>query len=294
MKLICDGDSWVFGCEVVDPEIRKKYDDSVHPGRYDYLEDNNNFRLPRIFPTILGNLMNAEEVINLSWPADTNGIILNRTISYICENIINKGLPTEDIFVIIGWSSPERNNFWYKDDTISSMFRLWPHDNHTNTSQQKKIWEYYVEYLWNPEEYLTRYVMNVLQFQNFCNIHNIKWLCFNSFYQVPNRNPIDWIDLNVREELLRLKLDNNMYNSSLNGGNNLVHVNNFNSVWNTIDNIRFYKKDMVNNTFKSFMEKNSNNPYNGWHPSPESHKLWAEELYSYLINNKLIKLNKII
>ena len=27
MKLIFDGDSWTFGCEIVDPTLRKKYPD---------------------------------------------------------------------------------------------------------------------------------------------------------------------------------------------------------------------------------------------------------------------------
>ena len=36
-KIICNGDSWVFGCEIVNPEISKRYNKNVHPGEYDYL-----------------------------------------------------------------------------------------------------------------------------------------------------------------------------------------------------------------------------------------------------------------
>jgi hypothetical protein len=286
MKLICDGDSWVFGCEIVDPEISKRYDKSIHPGRYDYLEENDNYRITKIFPTILGELMNVNEVVNLSWPADTNDIILDRIITYVCENIINKGLSTKDLLIIIGWSSPERNNFWYKDDIYSGMFRLWPQIDNFEIPNQKKFWEYYIEYLWNPEEYVPRYIMNVLQFQNFCNMNNIKWLCFNSFYQTPKKNPNDWKDLDIRNELKKIDKHSSPYNISNKGRN--VNILNYESIWCNIDDNRFYKKDLSNNTFKSFIEKNSNKPYNGWHPSPESHRLWAEELYNYIKNNKII------
>jgi hypothetical protein len=60
-------------------------------------------------------------------------------------------------------------------------------------------------------------------------------------------------------------------------------------LWESIDSIRFYKKNKKNNTFKSFMEQNAiNNPYSGWHPSEESHLIWANELYDYIKQNKLI------
>ena len=55
------------------------------------------------------------------------------------------------------------------------------------------------------------------------------------------------------------------------------------------DRIRFYKKDQPNNTFKSFMEKKNSIPvYYGWHPSPESHTVWAEELVRYINQYKLL------
>ena len=59
-------------------------------------------------------------------------------------------------------------------------------------------------------------------------------------------------------------------------------------MWDTIDNVRFYKKDQSNYSFKSFMvENNPDKPYNGWHPSPEAHKIWAEEIFRYINDNNL-------
>lgn len=281
--IICDGDSWVFGCEIVDPEIAKRYDRNVHPGHYDHLEENNNYRIPKIFPTHLSKLMNAN-LINLSWPGNDNGTILNRIITYITSNYINKKISTEDLFIIVGWSSPERNVFWYKDDNISKRFVLWPYLKHFDCNSQEEFWNFYVNYLWNKEEYLPRFVMNVLLFQNFCDVNKIKWLCFNSFYQSSDMFE-KWSDLDLSLELGKLNLDTYRYSDHF---NNVQHqCYEYNSLWNTINDIRFYKKNQVNNTFKSFMELNTKNPYNGMHPSPDSHLVWAEELYSYIQKNKL-------
>jgi hypothetical protein len=159
---------------------------------------------------------------------------------------------------------------------------------HFDAPQQKEFWDFYVTYLWNPEEYLPRYVMNVLQLQNFCNAHNIKWMCYNSFYQTPGRNPQDWNDLDVRNELLPLNLHGSPYQISTTKGRNM-YQNEYVSAWDTIDPIRFYKKDQPDNTFKRVMEKANVEPvYYGWHPSPESHKVWAEELKNYIETNNLL------
>ena len=53
LEIITDGDSWVFGSEIADPELAKRYPPNTHPGAYDYLEENNIYRIPRIFSTHL-------------------------------------------------------------------------------------------------------------------------------------------------------------------------------------------------------------------------------------------------
>ena len=68
-------------------------------------------------------------------------------------------------------------------------------------------------------------------------------------------------------------------------------LNNYLNLWNTIDPIRFYKKDQPNSTFKSYIE----NPelgiekvLFGWHPSPDSHEAWAHELVRYIKEHNLL------
>jgi hypothetical protein len=291
IEIVCDGDSWVFGCEIADPKIAARYDASTHPGTYDFLEENDEYRIPKIFPTHLSKLLDAK-VTNLSWPADDNGSILRRTIDYISAEYIATGKSTENLFVIVGWSSPERNSFWYKDDDMSLPFRLWPQVPHFNSPMQKKVWELYVAYMWHAEEYIPRYVLNVLQLQNFCNQHNIKWMCFNSFYQSPNKSVNDWQDLNIKDELNKIYGSQGyLLQSSDDPLRRKSQLLNYANLWDTIDPIRFYKKDQELSTFKSYIDSHANkikDVYCGWHPSPESHEAWANELVRYIKANNLI------
>jgi hypothetical protein len=230
------------------------------------------------------------EVINLAWPADDNGTILNRTITYITTNYIAKGLPTDDLFVIVGWSSPERNSFWYKDEKYAGRFRLWPQVRHFDSPPQEEFWQLYVTYMWHPEEYLPRYVMNVLQLQNFLNAHNIKWMCYNSFYQTPGKDVKEWSDLNVREELQKIHSGGAQYHNSTDPDGLRNHLQFlYTDLWNTVDDVRFYRKDEDSNTFYSFIKNSTlEKPFNGWHPSPEAHELWAKELVRYINENNLL------
>jgi len=292
-EIICDGDSWVFGCEITDPEISKQYDSTTHPGAYDFLKENDAYRIPKIFPTHLAKLLNVP-VTNLSWPADDNGTILRRTINYISQKYLANNIPTDNLFVIIGWSSPERNSFWYIDDSIqlSHPFRLWPQVPHFQSKEQEKFWELYVAYLWNAEEYIPRYVLNVLQLQNFCEAHNIKWMCFNSFYQTPNASPGQWQDLNIKDEIEKIKgrIGGHEYQQTTNPLKRIIHINDYSALWDSINPIRFYKKNQPANTFKSYIENPMNTvvpPLVGWHPSPEAHEAWAKELANYIKQYKL-------
>jgi hypothetical protein len=286
---ICNGDSWVFGSEIIDPTQQKNLANGKHVTTIDYLPDNDAYRCPRIFSSYMAEIADATS-INISWPADDNTTILYRTMDYVTNTYLSQGKSTENLMIIIGWSSPERNSFWYDDGQLSILFRLWPNVQHFDSDLQKKFWDIYTRCMWNSQEYIRRYVHTIINFQNWCVANNLKWLCFNSFQQVRDLNINEWQDLNVRNEIEALtnKLGGYQYHSSDEGNvrNNAPY--NLMPLWDQVDNVRFYKKDQENNTFKSFItEHNKTNTFNGWHPSPESHKIWAQELWSYIKENKL-------
>ena len=291
MKLIFDGDIWTFGSEIADPNLAKQYSKDTHPGAWDFLDINDSYRIPKIYPHHMSQQLGCDYV-NLSWPGDDNRTIIERTMSYISTEYLDCNKPTDDIFVVIGWTSPERASFWWKNGTFSRKFRLWPQFQHFDDKPMKKLWKLYVQYMWNPEEYMPRHVTTVLQFQNFCNAHNIKWLCYNAFYQTPNnarraQAPDKWDDLDMVEELKSVDYKVSTYSYSENGERNIKKLN-FETLWNTVDPVRFYKKDQPDSTFKSFIEANTADPLVGWHPSPSGHEAWANELVRYIKGNKLL------
>jgi hypothetical protein len=286
MKLIFDGDSWTFGCEIADPVLAAQHPRGTHPGVYDFKEANDYYRIPKIYPHYMAKQLDCDYV-NLSWPADDNRTIIERTMSYISTEYLSCNKSTDDIFVIIGWTSPERNSFWWKNGSFSRKFRLWPQVPHFDDKKMAKLWKMYIQHMWNPEEYIPRHVSAITQFQNFCNAHNIKWLCYNAFYQTPNENPGNWQDLNMLEEVKTVDTKLDMYHKFDNGKRTTQHLN-FESLWSTVDPIRFYKKDQPNSTFKSFIEANVDDPLVGWHPSPSGHKAWATELVRYIKENNLL------
>jgi hypothetical protein len=285
-QLICNGDSWVFGSELVDPEIAKKYPPTMHVGNFDHLEENDAYRVPRIFATKLGNMLDAE-VTNLSWPADDNQSICNRTIDYLTTNYISQGLPTDNLFVVLGWSSPERVKFWYKDDERSQRYIIWPSLEWHDTPAQKKFWELYVAYLWNREEYIPRFIETVLRFQNFCTAHNIKHLMFNAFYQNGGSGCSHALgnDIVITKELDTLQHDGYQY---MQNNTRIGTMYNHRDTWATIDPIRYYCKEQQKNSFRTFISDNLEQPLTGWHPSEHAHSIWAEELFKYIKVNNLL------
>lgn len=289
LDLILGGDSWVFGSEIASPELMAKHP-GKHAGEFDWIEENDEYREPRVFPKLLGEKLGATNVISTAHPADDNASILNRTIDYITKNYITNGRGTEDIFVVIGWSSPERVRFWYKDDDISRRYIIWPSLEWHDSSAQKRIWELYVTYLWNKEEYIPRFVETVLRFQNFCSEHKIKWLCFNAFYRGLGSGCSfnDGTDINIKNEIASISPQEGygyMINGKRQPGYNLFQWEN---IWSTIDPVRYYCKDQEENSWKTFIHKHLENPLSGWHPSEQGHQIWAEEIHRYITVNNLL------
>lgn len=298
LHLICDGDSWTFGSEIADPALIAKHPPDKHITSYDWSAPNDIYRKQRIFPHYLGKLLNAEKVTNLAWPADDNLTILRRTIAYITNNYISKNIPTDNLLVVIGWSTPERTHFWFKDENFNHIFRVRPnYDGNFETKGQEEFWKLYVQYIWNPEQYVVDYIFILQQFQNFCKMHNINWLCFNAFYQTSGKGISQWVDFDCKKETEKLVRGTNYkYQIIEDDINQRKHETyDYVKMWDLVDPLRFYKKDEAENTFKSFIWKiYGHDAFSGLHPNEKSHLLWAKELYRYIKEHKIIDLEKFI
>jgi hypothetical protein len=119
LRLVVAGDSWTYGSEIRDPQLP----DTVK----DWDKENDHYRTQRIWPNKLAKLLNITDIINLSYPAASNDKIVRNTIGWLTQEYLSKNRPTDDLLVIIGLTSPERKDFYYKtDNTNGFWFTLWP------------------------------------------------------------------------------------------------------------------------------------------------------------------------
>ena len=255
--LLCDGDSWTAG-DIIDPEIFGDQLEHVnHP-------DNRPYRLPRVWPHKLGKLLEVE-VENISVAASSNDAIVRR----IVENVLDilKRYDSSGVFVIIGWSSPERKDFYFKGDWdgdfIESWETLYPSqpDMHWPSPELKIFFMTYVKWFAHQEEYISRYVDQNLYLHYFLESHNIEHLFFDAFYE---RGPggiessVDLID-----ELKNIDT------------NSIKHF------------LKIRKDFFKDKSFKRILVDGGGKFKDGlwgqdYHPTELGHKLWAEELYKDL------------
>lgn len=292
--IISNGDSWTHGSEVVSPALLAKYPEKEFL-EIDKLDENNSYRTANNWSTRLAEELNARS-INISRVADDNNTILNRTINFVLQGIQTNMFTSNNILLIIGWTTPERRDFWYRDPINASTtfpYKLSPHGVQFSTdSDLYKFWKIYTMNFWNPEEYLIRHLMNMMTFENFCKSHNINFLHFNAFYQTHRTGISLWKDLDLYAELK--KIDESMvgynlfYDSDLPGVKQ-SRMNNFSNIWEQIDSVRYYKKDKSVNSFKSFIENSKiSAPFTGIHPSKEGHYVWAMELSRYINEHRIL------
>ena len=169
--LYCDGDSWTAG-DIVDPKL---FGDNVaevhHP-------DNEQYRLPRVWPHKLGKLLGVK-VLNKAHAGSSNDGIVRRVLPNILR-LLTQYKPDE-LFVIIGWSSPERKDFFYKDEWKT----MYPNEyNELNEKDEiDKFKKTYFKYFWEEQEYTQRYIEQNLLLHNFLESKGIKHLFFDAFYE---------------------------------------------------------------------------------------------------------------
>lgn len=264
MRLVVSGDSWTYGSEIRDPMLSQDIKDWDSP--------NDHYRIPRIWPTKLGKLINATEVVNLSYPASSNDRIVRVTREWLVENHINTNENKKDLFLIVGFTSPERKDFYYKDHDTDAWITIWPMwEPNYRQHALKDFHKIYVKHMWNTEEYVSRYVNQILDLQNLCEIHGIRYLFFQAFYQHENLMIQNWKDASYAD-------------SSTNQTNR--------KIWDLIDGRRFMHKNFQSHSFHNhIMEIDKKNGTNDaliiQHPSEIAHGWWAEKLHQYCTENKL-------
>jgi hypothetical protein len=257
--ILCDGDSWTSG-DIVDPEL---FGDDVSK-----VNDPKNipYRLPRVWPHKMGKLLDIE-VINSSLSGSSNDGIVRRIMEEVLK-LLND-YRGDEIYVIVGWTSPERRDFYYRGywgtDYIEHWETLYPSQPDMNwpSKELTTFFKTYVKWFAHQEEYISRYVDQNLYLHYFLESHNIEHLFFDAFYEkavggIESSNDLiqeleeAYVDTNFIKHFLKIRKD-------------------------------FFK----DKSFKRILVDGGGKFKDGlwgqdYHPTELGHKLWADELYKDL------------
>jgi hypothetical protein len=292
--LLTCGDSFTFGSEIIDPKFTEtppepnKIQKMINPSMKDYDSENDEYRTARIWPTYLGELSGLE-VINLAKPAISNKWIYNTTITWLLENYINKGKSTEDLILIIGWTSIVRKEFFFNVGNQIIEKTVNPNGGFSHeTRELKEFFKWYV--LTNQCDYEGAYDFININFDltNFCKINGIEFYCFNALPEEHHTYKIERYhkDLNISTYIESFKNITTCWNRNLYDETKIK--------WGHVLPKSFYQKDKPLNSFLNFIKQLPiNDRLYGVHPSPRGHKIWAEVLYEWIFNKDDLYMEKL-
>lgn len=283
MKLIACGDSWVWGAELVDPleepiPIMKlpgdQYCRHFKPINIKYRE---NHRYIKLFADKIG----ADELIDLSTPSISNTAIIRKLKDYLSTEGYFAGRNTSDLFVSIGWTSPERTEFYFKDPITSHIepivFGPWVFSVPQKDPDVDKFLKTYSLLFCHEYEFMHRWIKEVFETQVLLQHFKIKFVMHQAFYHFLDIWFTTWED-----------------NKYLERGMNTIS-NADKKLWDIVDSKTFmYKNEKLisaHNIMKREAEKQFNDPNKAFivmHPSEYGHSVWADHLYEYCKKEKLL------
>lgn len=256
--LFAEGDSWTSG-DIIDPNLADEINGNVnHP-------KNNDYRLPKVWPEKLSHLLKVRPINNAHAGSSNDGIV-RRTINYLLQLL--QEYPPEEILVIIGFSSPERKDFYYKHNKSAGWDVIYPLDNFQNSQEREDFKKNYVKIYWNEEEYLTRYLNSVLYLHTFLKTKNIDHIFFNAFYQD------DTSKLNSKSFLKMIKRFEEKHSSSFLDSLGVKAL--------LKEYYKINQKVFLNTSFKNYIDFKPGKNYDNIHPSENGHELWAKYLFNFI------------
>jgi hypothetical protein len=263
--LIAEGDSWTSG-DILNPELERKGITDVNS------PFNDTYRLPKVWPSKLGTKLSLQ-VKNFAVAGSSNDGIVRRTINNVLRELENHS--PEEIFVIVGWSSPERKDFFRNGswDTVYPMeIQRFSHSD-TDEDIFKRI---YAQNYWNEEEFITRYLLGVITLESFLNLHHIPHLFFNGFYENEFGITEQESELNFVQKFVKTREISYL---------SYLHIDKLTQQYNSIRNVSYMKK-----LFSSYINENiideQEEYFKHYHPTEKSHELWAEYIEKVLRNGQ--------
>ena len=209
------------------------------------VENDSDYREQHSFPNILGKLIKIENVINDAIGGGGNDRIFRTTMEWTSKYLQNND--GKNLFVVIGWSSPERTEYRINDTWVS----LLPHFSPIHALQNVlDLHKFHVDIIMDDRRDYTASINYMLSLQSWFKINSIRFIFFNALH-------IRWPKI-TEIQILREHIDNNYY--------------------------KFDNEGFCMSFFCDDYPCGSRH-----HPLEEGHRQWANALYQYIIDNKLIR-----
>ena len=274
MKLIGCGDSWCWGAELVDPKVEPVPIMTLPDGGFDrqFKPENIAYRLKYRYVNQLANKINAE-VIDLSQPAYSNDAIFRRLIEYLVTEGYTSGKDTSDILVSIGWTSPERREFFNPStDEKWLTFGPWINDVRHKNKNVNKFFKLYYQHFSDISYSMNRYITHIWLAEQLLKKYNIKYIMHQAFYHIEDSVIEQWNDTAYLKETHVFDTDKIM--------------------WDLVDPVRFLNKNNSTRTAHNIMLDTVNGDrdkvFEVMHPNANGHNIFANYLFDYIKRNGIL------
>jgi hypothetical protein len=275
MRLIGCGDSWCWGAELVDP-VEEPVPIMKLPGggfEKQLKPINIEYRLKHRYLNLFADKVGATDIVDLSKPSRSNDAIVRTLIEFLVNEGYTTGRDTSDLFITIGWSSPERREFYYKERWGADNwmeFGPWSMDQKHGNEDVDKFMRLYFDNFWNEGEFLHRWIQQVWQTELMLKSLNIKYVMHQAFYHHHTQMINQWDDKKYKEKFTTITKADKL-------------------LWDSIDVVRFMHKDHPEiGTMHHYMLSQAKDVFEVFHPNTKGHSIWADYMYKYCIENKLL------
>lgn len=291
MRLIGCGDSWAWGAELVKFQTTPK--DRMCDHNDHYLPENMEYRFKHRYLNLFADRIGATELIDLSLAGYSNEAIHRSLIRYLAMEGYLSGRDTNDLFVSIGWTSPERKEHAcvYKDQShgiVPSELELFKSNTHERWFSvgpwvasidygEKEIndfFKYYIKYFWTELEMIYRWISIIKNTENLLKLHNIKYVMHQAFFHYKDATIANWDDDKYKTEIIDKWTTFEQ------------------AIFSSIDSKHFVDKDVFVKTFHRYVleevKYDTTKIFTIFHPNTYAHKLWAEHQYDFCIKNNLL------
>lgn len=206
------------------------------------------------YPVLIATALSMD-LYNHAENAGSNSRVLRTTLLWVSEYLQNSGRP-EDLFVLIGWTGPDRHEFALASEEHSDPKLFWRslhvhYELANETSDFVRLRKLIRNSFWCERECMTRYLVTIASLQGFLASQGIRF-CFSQALPICHSHP----------ELVPLV--------------------------QAVDRKRFYGfMDTDKDFFTCFTRAKLPGGPN-FHPLEQAHEFWARQLLPFIRENCLL------